>query len=78
MMAIATKANCQSGDRLGAEGQEESPVYTLPFTNNTDQPLENLTPCVSGPARVGFGGGVASPPGRRLLGSLRKKTAPYG
>jgi hypothetical protein len=29
MMAIATKANCQFGDGLGAEGQEESPVYTL-------------------------------------------------
>jgi len=25
MMAIATKANCQFGDGLGAEGQEESP-----------------------------------------------------
>ncbi len=33
MMAIATKANCQFGDGLGAEGQEESPVYTLRLTN---------------------------------------------
>ena len=33
-----------------------------------------MTLCVSGPARVGFGGGVASPPGRRLLlGKLAKK-----
>lgn len=53
MMAIATKANCQFGDGLGAEGQEESPVYTLRLTDNTDQPLENLTLCVrSGACRL--------------------------
>ena len=78
MMAIATKANCQFGDGLGAEGQEESPVYTLRLTNNTDQPLENLTLCVrSGACRLRWWRGFsaqAAPAARQAREKKRRRT----
>lgn len=40
MMAIATKANCQFGDVLGAGGARGEPVHKLRLTNNTDRRLK--------------------------------------
>jgi hexosaminidase len=52
MMTIATKTKYQLETVWVPAGLGDAPAYALSLTNNTDQPLEGFTLCVSGPARI--------------------------
>lgn len=66
-MTIAAKSKYQLETVWVPAGLDEEPAYALSLTNNTDQPLEGFTLCVSGPARIDP---AATMEGGRLLRRL--------